>query len=213
LLVSKYFLASDFIHENELPPLLQAAENEGLRIHWLPVGDCLWKLTPIHNYQALWDASKPLNLMSEGERDQHLVEAVSQIAQASWTLRISLDAPKGIIEGRKVTISGKVEWKSPDGTPSDNVTGSLQEENIVLVPIVNTYGFGYYKQSTAVIQPDGSFETEVHCGLEAPIDKPQPFSIGVYAMSKKFRDSFPNPMKVAPRQAIASETYNITRTK
>ncbi len=77
LLVSKYFLDSDFIHKNELPPLLKAAKDEGLKILWLPVGDCLWDHTPINDHQALWDASQPLNALSQGECDKRLRKAAA----------------------------------------------------------------------------------------------------------------------------------------
>jgi internalin A len=47
LLVSSDFLASEFVTNSELPQLLTAAEEEGLRILWVPLRPSLVRRTPI----------------------------------------------------------------------------------------------------------------------------------------------------------------------
>ena len=49
LLVSNEFLRSDFIYNTELPELLQAAEDDKVRIIWMPVVKSLVDKTPIEN--------------------------------------------------------------------------------------------------------------------------------------------------------------------
>ena len=53
MLVSPDFLASDFIHEHELGPLLKEAEAGGVQILWVLIRDCSWKETPLKDYQAV----------------------------------------------------------------------------------------------------------------------------------------------------------------
>ncbi len=84
LIVTPDFLASDFIAENELPPLLNAANADGLRILWIPVSDSLYAETEIGSYQAAWDPSKPLDIMAEGEQNQALRE-ISRFVKDSAT--------------------------------------------------------------------------------------------------------------------------------
>ncbi len=81
LLVSKHFLASDFIAEEELPPLLEAAETEGVRILWVYVGYCLWESTPIGDYQAAHEPTDALASMPRAEQDRVLADVGRQIRQ------------------------------------------------------------------------------------------------------------------------------------
>lgn len=68
LMVSPNFLASDFIAKHELPPLLRAAQDEGVRIFWIYLDYCLYEKTEIGGYQAAHDVSRPLSALSKSER-------------------------------------------------------------------------------------------------------------------------------------------------
>ncbi len=79
LLVSPGFLASDFIAENELPPILNAAADDGLTILWIPVKDCLYSETPIADYQAAYDPAKPLDSLSPSKLNNALVKICKEV--------------------------------------------------------------------------------------------------------------------------------------
>ncbi len=82
LLVSQYFLASDFIQKDELPPLLKAEEEEGLIVLWVPVGFSMYQYTEIAQYQAAHDPSRPLNSLKGASRDKALVTICEKIKAA-----------------------------------------------------------------------------------------------------------------------------------
>ncbi|MEE8586005.1 MAG: TIR domain-containing protein, partial [Acidobacteriota bacterium] len=79
LLVSPNFLASDFIAENELPPLLKAARSGGLTIYWIAVTASAYKETEIAEYQCANDPAQPLDSLTPAQQSQLLVEVCRKI--------------------------------------------------------------------------------------------------------------------------------------
>ncbi len=79
LLVTKDFLASEFIHEHELGPLLMDAERGGVQILWVLVRACHFKETPLKNYQAVIPPDRSLARM-RASRDDAWVKICEVIA-------------------------------------------------------------------------------------------------------------------------------------
>ena len=82
LLVTPSFLASDFIQEHELAPVLKEAEHGGVRIVWVPVRACAYQRTALNDYQAVIAPDKPLALM-KAERDEVWVRVCREIEKAA----------------------------------------------------------------------------------------------------------------------------------
>jgi formylglycine-generating enzyme required for sulfatase activity len=70
------------VTNSELPQLLMAAEEEGLRILWVPLRPSLVRRTPISAYQALGDPGRPLARMDRVEQEEALVEIALAIEMA-----------------------------------------------------------------------------------------------------------------------------------
>ena len=83
LLVSADFLASPFIRDNELPPLLSAAENRGTLILPVIVSACRFQQTKsLSCFQAVNSPDKPLRRLRPVERDEIFVRISDLIEHA-----------------------------------------------------------------------------------------------------------------------------------
>lgn len=112
LLVSADFLASDFIADDELPPLLEAAATEGALILGVIISPCLLPAS-LSQFQMVNDPNKPLVDMSKGDRDRVWVQLVKSIDEA-----VTLTTPP---KKRQRTATGKA------GRPSDAQQVSKQQ--------------------------------------------------------------------------------------
>lgn len=70
LLISAYFLASDFITTYELPPLKMAAQQKRLTILCVIVRPCLFEDSELAQFQAVNPPSQPLSVMERSQRDE-----------------------------------------------------------------------------------------------------------------------------------------------
>ncbi|MBD1869636.1 leucine-rich repeat domain-containing protein [Cyanobacteria bacterium FACHB-471] len=82
LLVSPDFLASDFIADQELPPLLNAAEQEGLTVFWIPISYSSYEETEIAKYQSAHPPQKPLDSLSPPDLNFALVNICKKLKAA-----------------------------------------------------------------------------------------------------------------------------------
>ena len=83
LLVSADFLASDFITDNELPPLLRSAEEKGTRIIPVILKPCRFARDPnLKHFQALNDPHSSLAAVSPAEQEAIYDQVAAEVERA-----------------------------------------------------------------------------------------------------------------------------------
>jgi len=82
LLVSPHFLASDFIQNEELPFLIDAAQCRGVKLLWVLVSPCLYEHSPIRDLQAAHDLTKPLSKLRGADRQEALASIGREVVAA-----------------------------------------------------------------------------------------------------------------------------------
>ncbi|MGI4734614.1 MAG: toll/interleukin-1 receptor domain-containing protein [Janthinobacterium lividum] len=123
-LVSADFLASDFIHAEELPPLLKAAEREGATLLTVVVRPCAgaFKDSPLYPLQAMNGPDSPLSGMSKTQREQIMASVYDELRTI---FRVA--APKRVIQAKttKPTAAAPKVPKRVTGMAADK-TGTQE---------------------------------------------------------------------------------------
>lgn len=117
LLVSKYFLASDFILDIELPQLLKAADKKEVRLYTLLLSPCRFDDLPeLSKYQTMNPPSMTLEGLSKVEYENVFLELTRTIEKqvldtSHRTIEITVDGAKGESEPQvstaKLPIHGR----------------------------------------------------------------------------------------------------------
>ncbi|MEA2175940.1 MAG: hypothetical protein QOD00_3532 [Blastocatellia bacterium] len=84
LLVSSDFLASDFIYNEELPFLLQAAQEKNVRVIPVAVRPSAWKTASFQSKQWANNPDKPLSELDRAEREKELVR-ICELVTSDFT--------------------------------------------------------------------------------------------------------------------------------
>jgi len=82
-LVSSSFLGSEYVMDKELPVMIKAADQGGLRLLWVYISAAGWEETPLMRFQATHDTKKPLSALPGPEQDEILKSVARQIKEAA----------------------------------------------------------------------------------------------------------------------------------
>jgi small GTP-binding protein len=117
-LVSADFLASDFIKNDELPSLLEAAKRKGAKVIPIIVRPCMFEETNLSQFQAGNEPSKPLSALSRNE-------------QENLFLKISREIVEEFRKAKKHTLfvsDGQKPTRRKPATPQDSAPKPLRQE-------------------------------------------------------------------------------------
>jgi tetratricopeptide (TPR) repeat protein len=82
-LVSADFLASTYVMDQELPAIIKAADEGGLRLLWVYISAAGWEETQLSRFQATHDTKRPLDSRPESEQDEILKSVARQVKEAA----------------------------------------------------------------------------------------------------------------------------------
>jgi hypothetical protein len=131
LLVSPDFLSSDFIHENELGPVLKKQPDAGVKILWVPIRESAYKKTPLTDYQAVLDTGTPLASLTKARRDKAWVKICEEIEKAVNRPKEPLPEEASSPAARQRALSNLPD-RNPYFTGRERVLTQLHEALVAL---------------------------------------------------------------------------------
>ncbi len=127
LLVSAEFLASEFVANEELPQLLREAKSRGAKVFSLIIGSCLFSRSPLSEFQALNDPSRPLKSQRRPIQEKVLRDAAEHILSVAER---SHSAPRAEVIPAKVVETSIGTRISPNDSIAIPIPESLRREMI-----------------------------------------------------------------------------------
>ena len=113
LLISADFLTSRFILGQEVPPLLQRRQEQGVRVIPVILSPCAWTRVPwLRSIQARPKDGKPLSGMSQHEADAALAHLAGEVADLLLTpISKSSSLPTPPPTGAKAPSAAAAVWR------------------------------------------------------------------------------------------------------
>ncbi|MGI4862495.1 MAG: toll/interleukin-1 receptor domain-containing protein [Janthinobacterium lividum] len=127
VLVSADFLASDFIHAEELPPLLEAADKEGATLLTIIVRPCAgaFQDSPLSQLQAMNGPHMPLSKMNKNQREELMDSVYGELRNI---FRTPAAKPKPVSTKAKLTDKTLKRVQSvADASPAEEAAAKAKE--------------------------------------------------------------------------------------
>jgi TIR domain len=162
LLISADFIASDFIANNELPPLLKKAEAGGAMIIPVIVSPCgFLREKKLSGYQSVNNPSKSLTSVGYSEREQILTKLAEAVEEALGNVRagVSVGAANEVAaQGKKTHTEVKMKEAKellqlieseadPENRGLTEIFNSIEPGQIFFVPALRDRGTVYSMKS------------------------------------------------------------------
>ena len=157
LLISADFIASDFIANNELPPLLAKAEKNGVVILPLILSPSRFeKIESLSRFMTVNPPSEPLIELSKAKQERYLV-------------KLSEDVLRAIEEAqKKPTRVVGAERQTPDLSLSSDKDLEIEVRLVQLLRTIREFPERGGSHSSWAVKESDIIKGEINCSIERP---------------------------------------------